>query len=389
MYIQACCNDNVRACILSLREPRLSRSGVGPLRSREKLYDNVTAVGDLSLEVADGELMVLVGPSGCGKTTALRMVAGLEEITDGRDLDRRHDRQRPRPAPARRRDGLPELRALPAHDRVRQHRLRPAGAQDRRRPRSAGASRARAAALGLSELLERKPRQLSGGQRQRVAMGRAIVREPSVFLMDEPLSNLDATPARPDARRGRAHAARARGDDDLRHARPGRGDDDGGPDRRHARAACCSRPAIPQDVYDRPANLFVASFIGSPPMNLVQARLDRATATASSRSSATRSSSFRPKSSRERPGLSRYVGRDGRPRHPARARPRPAHAATAGGRACAASAGDGSARLGVPRSPRGGSRAGAHRGGARGRSRRRRGRARTAGVRGAEQQRSC
>ena len=157
-----------------------------------KVYDGVTALHDFSLEITDGEFMVLVGPSGCGKTTALRMVAGLEEITAGEifigersvgDLDPRS------------RDVAMVFQnyALYPHMTVFENiAFGLAGAAGAEEPRSGDASRAASQALGLADLLERKPRQLSGGQRQRVAMGRAIVRNPSVFLMDEPLSNLDA-----------------------------------------------------------------------------------------------------------------------------------------------------------------------------------------------------
>src|ERR687885_1003815 len=158
----------------------------------DKVYDNnVKAVKDLSLEINDGEFLVLVGPSGCGKTTALRMVAGLEEISDGtvtiggrvvNDL-----------TPKERDNALVfQNYALYPHLSVADNIA--FGLRLRKTPKSEVAKRVEWAArlLGLTQYLNRRPKELSGGQRQRVAMGRAIVREPQVFLMDEPLSNLDA-----------------------------------------------------------------------------------------------------------------------------------------------------------------------------------------------------
>src|SRR3989440_1870979 len=151
----------------------------------------VTAVDDVSLEIADGEFLVLVGPSGCGKSTLLRMIAGLEEVTDGQISIGGSDVTDLAP---RRRDIAMVFQsyALYPHMSVRQNLAY--GLKVRRTPKDQIGKRVDEVAklLGLSDLLERRPGQLSGGQRQRVAMGRAIAREPKAFLMDEPLSNLDA-----------------------------------------------------------------------------------------------------------------------------------------------------------------------------------------------------
>ena len=243
-----------------------------------KVFDDGTrAVDDFTLEVADGEFMVLVGPSGCGKTTALRMVAGLEETTDGEirigedvvnDLEPRD------------RDIAMVFQnyALYPHKSVYDNIA--FGLQMRRTPRAEIDRRVReiGRVLGLQDLLERKPRQLSGGQRQRVAMGRAIVREPKVFLMDEPLSNLDA--------RLRVHM---RGEVSRIQHELGATTIYVTHDQVEAmtmgdRVAVMRKGVLqqidePQRLFDMPANLFVASFIGSPPMNLVQAKLDRADGT--------------------------------------------------------------------------------------------------------------
>ena len=157
-----------------------------------KRFGKVEAVSDVSLQIADGEFLVLLGPSGCGKSTILRVVAGLEDADSGRDRDRRPARELHRPGQAQRGDGVPELRALPAHDRVQEHRVPAPDREEAARPRSTPPSAARPGSSALEELLHRCPGQLSGGQRQRVALARAIVREPQAFLMDEPLSNLDA-----------------------------------------------------------------------------------------------------------------------------------------------------------------------------------------------------
>ena len=186
-----------------------------------------------SLDVVDGEFMVFVGPSGCGKTTALRMVAGLEDITEGeiRIGDRVVNGLHPR-----KRDIAMVFQNYALYPHMTVFKNIAFALKVRKMPPAEIRQRVESAAkiLGLSDELERKPGQLSGGQRQRVAMGRAIVRDPQVFLMDEPLSNLDAKLRDPDASRDRPHPARARRHHDLRHARPGRGDDDGRPGGRPA-----------------------------------------------------------------------------------------------------------------------------------------------------------
>ena len=191
----------------------------------------VVGVDDLDLAIADGEFMVLVGPSGCGKTTALRCVAGLEEITAGRL--RIGDRVVNRVAVEgpRHRDGVPVVRALSAHDAC--STTSPSASSCGRRRRTEIKRRVEEAAeiLDLAQLLDRKPKQLSGGQRQRVALGprdRARAsRVPDGRAALEPRREA----ARADARGDPPPPAAARDDDDLRHARPGRGDDDGRPDR--------------------------------------------------------------------------------------------------------------------------------------------------------------
>jgi multiple sugar transport system ATP-binding protein len=229
----------------------------------------VTAVDRLTLDVADGEFVVLVGPSGCGKTTALRMVAGLETVTSGTVSIGGHVVNDISP---RRRDIAMVFQnyALYPHLSVYDNigfALENAGVPKAERDRRI---RAAAAALGLSELLRRKPRHLSGGQRQRVAMGRAIVRQPKVFLMDEPLSNLDAK-LRVWMRSEvlRVHKSIGAATLYVTHDQVEAmtmGD----------RIAVLNGGALqqygpPGELYTRPVNLFVARFIGSPEMNLYEA----------------------------------------------------------------------------------------------------------------------
>ena len=235
----------------------------------DKIYDNgVQAVFSLSLEAHDGEFLVLVGPSGCGKTTALRMVAGLEEISDGElsiggrvvnDLTPKE------------RDVAMVFQNYALYPHLTVWENIAFGLRLRREKKSVIDERVTWAAkmLDLTPYLARRPKELSGGQRQRVAMGRAIVRQPQVFLMDEPLSNLDAKLRV----QMRADIAKLQGElgittvyvthDQIEAMTMGH------------RVAVMSKGILqqvdaPQRLYDRPENLFVAGFIGTPPMNLLE-----------------------------------------------------------------------------------------------------------------------
>ena len=239
-----------------------------------KRYPNgFEAVKELSLEIAEAELLVLVGPSGCGKTTALRMIAGLEDISSG---DLYIGGKRVNDVLERDRDIAMVFQnyALYPHMTVAQNiafSLKLA-----KRPKQEIRQRVHETAelLGLEELLDRRPKQLSGGQRQRVAMGRAIIRKPQVFLMDEPLSNLDA--------QLRVHM---RGEIEALQKRLGVTTVYVTHDQIEAmtmgdrvavlRSGELQQIDTPTHVYDHPANLFVAGFIGSPPMNLARGTIDR------------------------------------------------------------------------------------------------------------------
>ena len=242
-------------------------------RVSKVFHDGTRAVDRLDLEVTDGEFMVLVGPSGCGKTTALRMVAGLEEISEGlvsiggsvvNDL-----------SPKRRDIAMVfQSYALYPHLTVRDNVAFPL--KIAKVPREEINRRVADAAriLDLEPYLRRKPRSLSGGQRQRVAMGRAIVREPSAFLMDEPLSNLDAklrVQMRADIKRiqsGLAVTTIYVTHDQVEAMTMG--------DRVAVmRKGELQQVAPPQELYDSPVNMFVGGFIGSPAMNMLEARIER------------------------------------------------------------------------------------------------------------------
>jgi multiple sugar transport system ATP-binding protein len=236
----------------------------------DKIYDNgVQAVFDLTLDIHDGEFLVLVGPSGCGKTTALRMVAGLEDISDGTlSIGGRIVNQL---SPKERDIAMVfQNYALYPHLSVAENIA--FGLRLRKEPKQTINERVGWAAklLDLTPYLDRKPKELSGGQRQRVAMGRAIVRQPQVFLMDEPLSNLDAK-LRVQMRADIAHLQKELGvttiyvtHDQVEAMTMG------------DRVAVMSQGVLqqvdaPQRLYDRPENMFVAGFIGTPPMNLLEA----------------------------------------------------------------------------------------------------------------------
>ncbi|HEU0245487.1 MAG TPA: sn-glycerol-3-phosphate ABC transporter ATP-binding protein UgpC [Gaiellaceae bacterium] len=245
-----------------------------------KVYpDGTVAVQDLSLEIADGDLMVLVGPSGCGKTTALRMVAGLEEITSG---EVRIGDAVVNELPPRDRDVAMVFQnyALYPHKSVYENLAFPLKLRGLSKSEVEKRVKGIARVLELDEQLPRRPRQLSGGQRQRVAMGRALIREPHAFLMDEPLSNLDAklrTQMR--AEISLLHKELAVTTIYVTH------------DQVEAmtlgqrvavlRKGELQQVADPQELYTRPSNLFVAGFIGSPAMNFFEGRVEHADGTTS------------------------------------------------------------------------------------------------------------
>jgi multiple sugar transport system ATP-binding protein len=244
------------------------------LEKLTKVYpDGTEAVSELDLEISDGEFVVLVGPSGCGKTTALRMVAGLEDISGGtvkigervvNDL------------PPKERDIAMVFQNYALYPHMSSYDNMAFGLKMRKVRQGAIRERVGRAAslLGLDEVLGKKPRTLSGGQRQRVAMGRSIVREPQAFLMDEPLSNLDAK------LRVQMRAEIARLQRDLGTTTIYVTHDQVEAMTMGDRVAVISKGVLqqvdrPQVLYDRPVNLFVAEFIGSPAMNLVEAELER------------------------------------------------------------------------------------------------------------------
>lgn len=279
----------------------ISLDGIG------KIYEGGTrALMDINLEINDGEFMVLVGPSGCGKSTLLRMIAGLEDITEGTM-----------------KIGETVVNDIPPKDRniamvFQNYALYPHmtvfdnmafGLKLRKMPKDEVSRRVDEAAriLEITEYLDRKPKALSGGQRQRVAMGRAIVREPAAFLMDEPLSNLDAKlRVQMRSELGQLHARLKTTTVYVTHDQVEAmtmGD-------RVAvmRKGIMQQAATPRELYDRPLNLFVAGFIGSPSMNFVYADLAQAGDGMTATFGAT-TLTLDPNNLAARPGLSAYAGK--------------------------------------------------------------------------------
>ncbi len=238
-----------------------------------KRFGDVVAVNDMSLQIEDKEFLVLVGPSGCGKTTSLRLLAGLEEITEGHILigDRVVN-----DVPPKDRDIAMVFQSYALYPHMTVFDNMAFGLRLRKVPKEEIKRRVHEAAeiLGIENLLDRRPRQLSGGQRQRVAVGRAIVRQPKVFLLDEPLSNLDAK-----------LRVQTRAEIQKLHQRLGTTFVYVTHDQTEA-MTMATRIAVmkdgvlqqvdtPQNLYNSPANVFVAGFIGSPAMNFFPARLER------------------------------------------------------------------------------------------------------------------
>jgi len=272
-----------------------------------KIYaDGTKAVYDMDLEIQDGEFMVLVGPSGCGKTTALRMVAGLEDISEGvlkiGDKVVNH-------VPSRDRDIAMVFQSYALYPHLSVYENIAFGLKLKKTPKAEVAKRVEDAArvLGLEPYLKRKPRALSGGQRQRVAMGRAIVRQPEAFLMDEPLSNLDAK------LRVQMRAEISKLQSDLGVTTVYVTHDQVEAMTMGDRVAVMRKGELqqvdePQVLYDHPNNLFVGGFIGSPAMNMLEATIERANGGLAAKAGKL-SGALGDETMSARPGLKSYEGK--------------------------------------------------------------------------------
>jgi multiple sugar transport system ATP-binding protein len=272
-----------------------------------KVYpDGTRAVNAISLDVTDGEFMVFVGPSGCGKTTALRMVAGLEDISEGvLKIGERVVNH----VPSRDRDIAMVFQSYALYPHLSVYENIAFGLRLKKVAKDEVDRRVQDAAriLGLEAFLKRKPRALSGGQRQRVAMGRAIVRQPQAFLMDEPLSNLDAK------LRVQMRAEIAKLQHDLGVTTIYVTHDQVEAMTMGDRVAVIRKGELqqvdaPQQLYDRPVNLFVGGFIGSPAMNMVEATLERADGSLAARAGDQRIA-LGDETLSAHPALKRYEGR--------------------------------------------------------------------------------
>jgi multiple sugar transport system ATP-binding protein len=273
-----------------------------------KVYpDGTRAVSDLDLAIPDGELMVLVGPSGCGKTTALRMLAGLETISDG--VIRIGDRV-VNHVPSRDRDIAMVFQSYALYPHLSVYENIAFGLRVKKVPKDEIEKRVRNAAriLDLEPFLKRKPRALSGGQRQRVAMGRAIVRQPAAFLMDEPLSNLDAK-LRVHMRAEISRLQSELGTTTIYVTHDQVEAMTMGDQVAVMRKGELQQVADPQTLYDRPLNLFVAGFIGSPAMNLLEGMLRRQNG-AHVVELGTQTVELDPEALTAHPALDGYVGRE-------------------------------------------------------------------------------
>src|SRR3954453_7508191 len=273
-----------------------------------KVYpDGYRAVNDINLDIRDGEFMVLVGPSGCGKTTALRMVAGLEDISEG--VLRIGERVVNYVAP-RDRDIAMVFQSYALYPHLSVYDNIAFGLRLKKMPKDEVDKRVHEAArtLGLDEQLKKKPRGLSGGQRQRVAMGRAIVRQPQAFLMDEPLSNLDAK------LRVQMRAEISRLQNELGVTTIYVTHDQTEAMTMGDRVAVMRKGELqqgddPQGLYDHPDNLFVAGFIGSPAMNMLEATLERSNGNMAAKLGSQRLT-LSDETVAEHPALRRYEGRN-------------------------------------------------------------------------------